>query len=234
MININTLFLSDMLKEIGYAFQHGVALKTPVTISLPPKEIDYKNLVLPKSVIEFYNQTSKLEILWEIHPSDMNLKQFQEDPFLKENYLDNNYDWGVISDYLSGYINITKIEDIFNPNFCKEQAYYYTLNSINENPDHFFPFDTCWSLTACLKKEGNNIIDNIWLVHTDAESIYNMKITIEDYLNLAYLSKGFHYWQLIYLFKEKVEFHELMQRFLPKMLPHISLKLEDFNISKKN
>jgi len=231
MININELFLVKMLGEVGYAFEHGVNIKTPTTYSLPPLGIANSNMNLPKSIIDLYNQTSKLEIIWELQDTEENTKQFKEDAFIKEKYLSNNYDWGVLHEYLSGFINITKSEDLFNANFCRDQAYYYyTLSNKEENQDDFFPFEICWNLTACLKKEDNTILDNIWLVHTDENAIYDMQITIEEYLNLAYKAKGFYYWQLIYLFKQKTEHYELMKRFLPKILPHIELDLKDFEI----
>ncbi|MGS2764505.1 hypothetical protein [Sinomicrobium sp. M5D2P9] len=230
MINVNDFFLVKMLEEVGYAFEHGVIIKTPVTYALPSQGIEKNELILPENLIDFYEQTSKLEVLWELQDTVENTRQFKNDKWLKEKYLDNNYSWGVVHEYLSGYINITKSEDISNSGFCKEQGYYYTLSNIEENQDDFFPFDICWSLTACLKKEGNKIIDNIWLVHTDANTIYNMKINIKEYLTLAYQAKSFHYWQLIYLFKEKSEYYELMKRFLPKILPHIKLDLKAFGI----
>ena len=70
-------------------------------------------------------------------------------------------------------------------------------------------------------------------MHTDAETMYDMEITIEEYLDLAYQAKGFHYWQLIYLFKEKSEYYELMKRILPKILPHVKLNLEAFGIENE-
>lgn len=231
MININNTFLSKMLEEIGYAYQNGVSLKTPITKLLPSKKINNNELLLPNSLLEFYNQTSKLEILWEIYNSDENLKQFKENTFIKEKYLDKDYDWGVISEYLSGYINITSSENILASSFQKNQGYYYTLQNNDEyNQDDFLPFDICWNLTACLKKEGDKIEDNIWVIYTDANEVYNMDISIEKYLNLAYQSKCFHYWQLIYLFKEKVEYYELMKLFLPKIFSHTELDLKEFNI----
>ncbi|AXT61546.1 hypothetical protein D1816_14705 [Aquimarina sp. AD10] len=230
MININELFLFKMLEEIGYAFEHGVNIKTPATYALPPEEIANDSINVPKSILDFYNQTSKVEIIWELQQTEENTKQFREDKFLNEKYFKYDYDWGVVHEYLSGFINITKAENLFNPAFCKDQAYYHTLSNKEENQDDFFPFDICWSLTACLKKEGDKIVDNIWLVYTDAEAIYDMGVTVEEYLNLAYQAKGFHYWQLIYVFKEKTEYYELMKRYLPKMLPHITLDLKAFGI----
>jgi hypothetical protein len=233
MIQINDLFLTKMIQEVGFAFQHGVNIKTPITHALPPTKLIHDGLMLPQSLIELYSQTSKLTVSWELQDTEINTQQFREDTWLKETYLDQNYDWGVVHEYLSGFINITNAEDIFNPKFCKEQAYYYTLSDTEENQDSFFAFDICWSLTACLKTDGNNILDNVWLVHTDSKSVYNMEINIETYLNLAYQSKGFHYWQLIYLFKEKTAFYELMKRFLPRTLPHVPLNLKAFCIQDK-
>lgn len=233
MKNINEVFFNEILKEVGYAFQHGVNIKTPITHILLPKELNHNKLNLPESIIDFYKQTSKLTISWEIQDTEQNTKQFKEDSWLKEKYLTNNYDWGVVHEYLSGFVNITNAEDIFNSLFCKKQAYYYTLSNKKENQDSFFAFDICWSLTACLKKEGINVVDNVWLVDTDAEAVYDMGVTVEEYLNLADQAKGFHYWQLIYLFKQKSEYYELMNHFLPKILPHVKLNLEAFGIENK-
>lgn len=233
MINIKELFLNKMLEEIGYAFQHGVRLKTPVTHGLPAKELQNEfNLKLPQSLIDFYTQTSKLTLLWEIFEVDENTKQFKDNIFLKQNYFDKGYDWNVVKDMLTGYINITNSKDIFNTEFCKQQAYYYRLDFTKDlgNKDDFFPFDIQGHLTACLKKNGDTLLDNIWLVHEPSEKIYDMKITIEQYLQLAYESKCIYHWQLVYLFKQKEESYEIMKQFLPKILPHVILDLSKFGI----
>lgn len=231
MINIRNKFLTQMLEEIGYAFDHGVNLKTPKTYALKPLEIvNHNELILPQSVLDFYEQTAKLEIVWELVESDKNTKQFKEDEYLIEKYLNNDYDWGVVKDFLTGYINITNSNDIFNPDFCKEQAYYYILKNKVENEDDFFPFAIQSDVTACLKKESKSISDNIWLIHTSAEQVYDMKISVEEYLQLAYEAKCIHNWQLVYLFKEKTEEYEIMKRFLPKIFSHVSLDLSKFGI----
>lgn len=97
------------------------------------------------------------------------------------------------------------------------------------SPDDFFPLDICWDLTACVKQENGLLLDRVWLVHTNGQALYNMGIGIEEYLDLAYKSKGFHYWQLIYLFP-KGDYYEMMKRYLPKILPHIQLDLSSFGI----
>ncbi|CAL2055212.1 hypothetical protein [Tenacibaculum sp. 190524A05c] len=232
MINIFDLFDEKLIfEELGDSPIRITTPKSSVRKSkLKLKEL-FKNTLFPNSLSEMYNQISHISILWNIvDEEESSVNQFKEDKWLKEKYLDNGYDWGVVNEYLSGFINITKSEEIFNADFCKNQGYYYTLSNREENPDDFFPLDICWDLTACVKKEGNEILNNIWLVHTNANEIYDMKINIEEYLNLCYKAKGFHYWQLIYLFKTKSEYYELMKRFLPKMLPHINLDLSDFDI----
>lgn len=212
---------------------------SPIKIATPKASVILNNntsltnnqMILPKSLVSVYEQISFITIIWNISSKEgSGIEKFKDNPWLQENYLNKGYQWDVIHEYLSGYINITKAEDVLNTNFCKEQAYHYTLKNLNKNPEDFFPFDIHWSLTACLKKEGDTIIDNIWLVHTDGETLHDMKLTIEEYLHLAYKAKGFHYWQLIYILKEETFYHELMKRFLPKIFPHVDLDLKKFNI----
>lgn len=231
MKEVKKLFLRTMINELGYAEDNGFILDTPVTVGMNPQEfIDSSNLLFPKTLTDFYAQVSNLKVLWEIYESDENTKQFKEDEYLIEKYFNNDYDWGVVKDFLTGFINITHSNDIFNPDFCKEQAYYYILKNKVENEDDFFPFDIQSDVTACLKKETNSIIDNIWLIHTSAEQVYDMKISLEEYLQLAYEAKCIHNWQLVYLFKDKIEEYQIMKRFLPKIFSHVTLNLSKFGI----
>lgn len=220
-----------MIEEIGYAFDNGVNCKTPKTYALNPSELLNPNqLRVPSSVLDFYSQTAKLEVLWELVETDENTKQFREDEYLIEKYFNNDYDWGVVKDFLTGFINITHANEIFNPDFCKQQAYYYILKNKVENEDDFFPFDIQSDITICLKKETNSINDNMWLIHTSAEQVYDMEISLEEYLQLAYEAKCIHNWQLVYMFKDKAEEYQIMKRFLPKIFSHVTLNLSKFGI----
>lgn len=230
MININDTFLFQMLEEVGLAFQHGVNIKTPVTYAKPSQGRPDTELELPKSLEDFFGQTSKLHVLWEVQNTPENTQPFREDPYLSDHYFSLDYDWGVVHEMLSGAINTSSSKEMFSPGFCRAQGYYYSLSQQNENPEEFFPFDICWSLTAVLRKTGNAVEDNVWLVNSDAHSLHNMKINIEQYLHLAYLAKGFHHWQLAYLFREQAESHGLLQNILPKILPHVQLDLKEFGI----
>lgn len=231
MKDTRKLFLETMVYEIGYAEQYGCILKTPVTHGLMPLEINNpKDLSIPTALIEFYAESSNLNILWEIVESDENTKQFKEDEFLIERFFKNDYSWGVIKDFLTGFINISSASDLFNPDFNSQQTFYYTLKNKTENEDDFFAFDIQSSVTACLKKEGNAISDNVWLIHTDAEKVYDMKITIDGYLQLAYEAKCIRNWQLVYLFKDKAEEHAIMKRFIPKIFGHAPLNLSGFSL----
>lgn len=185
-----------------------------------------------KALRPLFNQVRWIEILWELSAHDPeNERPFKEDPWLKKNFLEEGYDWGVVKEYLSGFINIQKLSQLFNKSYCSQQGYYYTLQyHTKESPDDYFPLDICWDLTACVKRENGVLLDRVWLVHTNGEALYDMGIGIEQYLDLAYKAKGFHYWQLSYLFP-KGDYHELMKRYLPKILPHIELDLSDFGIN---
>ena len=231
MKDIKKEFLRTMVNEIGYAEDYGYIIDTPVTVALPTQQIiNSKNFELPQSLLDLYSKVANLQVLWEIYEADENMKQFKEDPFLIEKYFKKDYDWGSVKNFISGFINITNSNAIFNPEFNKQQAFYYTLQNKNENENDFFPFDIQSDITACLKKDGDIIKDNIWLIHTTAEKVYDMQVTIEEYLQLAYEAKCLYHWQLVYIFKDKAEEYQIMKRFLPKIFSHVQLDLKDFGI----
>ncbi len=234
MENFKNLFLRTLVSEIGHADDHNVLLRTPVTRGKIPIDIfNPNNLVLPVSLVSFYQECSNLSVLWEIYDSDDNTKQFKEHPYLVNTYLNNEYSWSFVKEeMLSGYINITSASDIFNPDFCSNQSYYYRLdyNKKLGNKDEFFPFDINNKVTACLKKTGNEIIDNIWLINVEGEAIYDMNITIEEYLNLAYQAKCLKGWQYVYLLKNKCESYQIMKQILPLIMPNVTFDLSKFGI----
>ena len=223
-------------EELSQSRKHGVKVVIPIRSFIKNEKSEIKqnfNIQLNQNLIDLYKEIDSQQISWSISNRDQNtIDLFKEDPWLIENYFNQGYDWAIVHEMLSGFINIQKLEDMFNPVFCREQSYFYTMSNIdNYNPDNFIPFDIHWGLTACLKRENSKIVDNVWLVHTDANAVYDMQISIADYLNLAYQAKGFHYWQLIYIFKEKSTHYELMKRFLPNLVPHIELDLSGWNIN---
>jgi len=221
-------------RELSQSRKHGVKIVVPIRSFIIDKTIkNSEHYVLPESLIHFYEEINSMIISWSISKKNhTTIDIFKNDKWIINNYLNNDYDWSVVQEYLSGYINITSPENILNSIFIKEQGFYHTLSKLDVNQDDYYPLDITWSLTACVKKENGRIIDNIWLVHTDAETIYDMKITIKEYFDLAYQAKCFHYWQLIYVLKEKSDYFELMKRFLPKIAPHIELDLSAFGIKK--
>ncbi len=62
------------------------------------------------------------------------------------------------------------------------------------------------------------------------EALYDMKVTFEQYLELAYKAKCFNYWNLTYCLKEKSPSYELMKRFFSVIFPHLKPDLEEFGI----
>ncbi|WP_264536428.1 hypothetical protein [Flavobacterium sp. N1736] len=228
MTNYKDLFLWTLIEEIGNAYTHGILIKTPVTVALPPKKLD-TTLNVDDSIMEFYSQTSRLELAWELTDTPENTEPFQKNEFIIENYLTKDYSWSFMKELLSGYINITASDSVFNKEYNDQQAFKYTLDKLNITDD-FFAFDIQSSVTACFKKTGDHVSDEIWLIHTDAEKVYDMKIKLEEYLNLAYQAKCFKNWQLVYLFGKKASEYELMKRFIPFIFKHIKTDLSSFNI----
>ena len=232
MTDIISVFKKKLIEdELFQSRLHGIKVAVPIMSFIKNKNKRIDNESLPPALQNFYNNLESMMISWDIPKTHQASNEiFKNDPWLIKNYFNEGYEWEVVKEFLSGFINITPYKDIFNPDFCKEQAYYYTLSQLDFNPDEFYPFDIHWSLTACLKKENGKILDNIWLVHTDGEAIYDMKIGVDEYLNLAYQAKIFHYWQLIYVLKKQTDYFELMKRFLPVMVPHVKLDLSKFDI----
>jgi len=229
MTNYKELFSWTLLEEIGNAYTHGIRIKTPVTVALPPKKLE-TTLDLDDSIIKFYNQTSRLELAWELTDTPENTEPFQKNQFIIENYLKKDYSWSFVKELLSGYINITASDVVFDKEYNESQTFTYTLNKLNIT-DHFFAFDIQSSVTACFKKTDNHVPDIIWLIHTDADQVYDMKIGLEEYLNLAYQSKCFKNWQLVYLFGKKAAEYELMKQFIPLIFKHIETDLSAFDIN---
>lgn len=233
MKNYLEIFEDNLInKELSQSRKNGVKIVIPIRSFIKDDSILLSDeYSLPDSLKRFYEELNSMVISWSTSKNNqVTIDIFKNDEWIINNYLNNGYEWEVVKEYLSGFINITKLKDIFNPEFYKKQAYYYTLSKLDVNQDSYFAFDIHWDLTACIKKENNEIIDNVWLVHSDADVFYDMKITIGKYFELAYQSKCFHYWQLNYVLREKSDYYELMKRFLPKIVPHVKLDLTAFGI----
>jgi hypothetical protein len=235
MINIVELFENKLVnEELAQSRLHGIKIVIPVRSILPNESHIIHNITAPKFLESLYSAHRSLEILWNISNNNQpTIDIFKKDSWIKENYLDEGYEWSFVHEMLSGYINIQKLEDILKPEFCKEQGYYYKLKwKDGINADDYLPFDICSGMTACLKVENGKILDNIWLVITEDvdDCLHDMKVTIEEYLNLAYQAKLFRHWQAIFLWKNEYDRFELMKRFLPKIVPHVQLDLSSFGI----
>ncbi|MGL5892337.1 MAG: hypothetical protein ACRC3B_20760 [Bacteroidia bacterium] len=234
MKNLKSLYLDKMLYDLCDIDQNGIPLKTQSTKAPLPKEVhNPMNYELPGSITELYNQFHFLEFHWFLQQKDAVIERIKTDPFIQKNYLSKEeFTWEMINEYLSGYINITPSDQIFDPNFCKSQGYYYWLsgNSKAGNADDFFPLDTSADVTACIRKENNGIADNVWLIYPDAEKVYNMNVSVETYFDLAYQARGMRMWQMVYLFREKSPHFELMKWFLPAINPNAKPDLTLFGM----
>ena len=192
----------------------------------------------PESLNEIYKQVESINVFWQISlkkRGEQLVESLKQDPWLKENYWDEGWDFRMTEERMSGLIQIQKLEDMLNPEFCKDQGYYSVIEHCidGENPDDYLPFDIHWTITACLKRENGKILDHVWLVNMEGKYLFDMGVTIEKYLELCYKAKGFYHWQLVYHYQdEDDQDYQLMKRYLPVLFPNVELELSDFGMEK--
>lgn len=158
---------------------------------------------------------------------------FKKDPWIQKEYLDNGYSWEAVKILLSGNLNITRLENIIDVENVKATGMYQAAENLGLKGGELLPIDTNEFAVACMKVESGKLIDNMFLYTGFGgfpEALYDMKITFEQYLELAYKAKGFNYWNLTYCLKEKSSSYELMKRFFPVIFPHLEPDLAEFGI----
>ena len=90
---------------------------------------------------------------------------------------------------------------------------------------------------ACLKKKKREKIENnlYFINYANAKpEIDDMGITVLEYLDLAYKTKGFWGWQYAFMYqgKENFEYNHL-RLMLPVIFPNVGLNLSDFGVCYK-
>ncbi len=238
-MDITNLFYKNMIiGELEESYLQGYAVMIQKTLFGPPmdnnevltifKENELNSI---QSLLNVYTQVQNINFHWEPSDYDSNTTNlFKEDPWLREYYFDHGYSWSVLKELISGYLFVPPIEELLGRSNNQKTGYYVMTKRMGLNPNTFLPLDYHNQFTALLKIEENEIKDRVWLIDLEAEELYDMNITVEQYLNLAYQAKIFNGWQHVYLFKDQSEYYELMKRFLPKILPHINLNLKEFGI----
>jgi len=200
------------------------------------------NLILPNSLIEFYQQMAELTLSWKIvDESFPNGKEreavFREDSWIKKHYLEKDYSWEAVRILLSGGLNIPEVNNILDIEFVKATGMYDAAEKVGLNGGDLRPIDTNEFATACMKVENGKLIDNVYLYTGFGglpTALHNMEVTFEQYLELAYKSKCFNYWNLVYCLKNKVPNYELMKKYFPVIFPHLEPDLVDFGITYSN
>lgn len=168
------------------------------------------SIELFESLIDFFADVKHIFMSWEIvddGASDDTSSQFKKDSWLKEHYYDKGYSWEFVKEQLSGYLNTATFTQVLNlDDRQKEMSYYVVAESVleNENPDLIRPIDILDGTVAFVRIKDNKLIDNIYLMNTYSHEIFDMEITFEKYLDLAYKAKLFKDWQWAYLLKEKI------------------------------
>lgn len=196
------------------------------------------NLTLPIALVEFYKQASKLSLRWSVSEnSNIEKKetciQLTEDPWIKEQYLDNGHSLEAVKILLSGNINISELKNIVDIDDVKATGMYDAALNVGLKGGDLRPIDFNEYAVACMKVKDGKLIDNIYLYTGFGGfpvALLDMKVTFEQYLALAYKAKCFKYWNLAYCLKEKSPSYELMKRFFPVIFPHLEPDLAEFGI----
>jgi len=232
--------LSSEIYDSGYLTSSGAVTKSNEAILHNELELilKKKEIIFPNSIIDFYSQVGMLSLNWKIVDEHFqNGKEdeavFKEDPWIKKEYLDNGYSWEAVKILLNGNLNITQLKNIIDLENVKATGMYDAAISVGLNGGDLRPIDTNEFAVACMKVQDGNLIDNIYLYTGFGgfpEALYDMKVTFEQYLELAYKAKCFNYWNLTYCLKERSPSYELMKRFFPVIFPHLEPDLEEFGI----
>ena len=240
VIDAKHLLYRQMVRaELSKSKKNGCTLKIPFHRFGEAYDVEYidrqqreHRLNLPSPLINLYQNMKHIQILWtlfeEAGDERDNTDRFKNDPWLKEHYFDTGYSWDVVKEYLGGSIFISSLDELLNQH--PESSYYVVLEAMGMNPAEYRLFDAQQRATALLKVEDGTLADRIWLIDVDARQLYDMGLSVEEYLSVAYRAKLFHAWQLTYVLREKTPFFELMKRYLPMLTPHMELDLKAFGI----
>lgn len=229
-------------EEICISKDHGCNLYAPSPVcGYPPEGQDLGGgaLELSGSVKDFYTQVSDIELHYEISEGmkrgrpDTSI-QFKEDVWLKEHYLDAGYTWEALKILVSGHMQIASLDDILDIDKIKSCGLYDASIKVGLEAGSLRPLDFNEFAISCLKVEDGKLIDNVYVYAGFGEyepTLFDMKVGLEKYLELAYKAKCFNYWNLIYCMREKVQLHALMKHTWPMLFPQLTPDLEEFGIS---
>ena len=248
MINIKKFIRNQLYyDEICLSEDNGCALYAPGPTFRGGQKVseilavaNQAEIGLFSQLIELYTQVEHISLNWEIFDDEQDSAerdaspQFKQDAWIKENYFEKGYSWEAVKILLSGHLAISNLKSLLNIEDLKLTGVYQAATNLGLKPGSLRPIDFNEYAVACFKVEDGKLIDNVYLYTGFGglpTKLYDMSITFEKYLELAYKAKCFNYWNLIYCEKDKVSNYELMKRFWPKIFPHLTPDLEEFGIS---
>lgn len=167
-----------------------------------------------------YSQVEQISFLWRPDP-EKSAKIILQDPWLNAEYLSQGTELLVMMEELSGTMFVLPFEQLLH---YKDHVFW-----LNKDGVKYYPFDVHYNLTACLKEENGVVENNLYLYHNRIPKVFDMKVTLLQYLDLAYKAKCFYNWQMAYINKSGMDW-EKMKRMLPKIFPHLKLDLGEFGM----
>lgn len=184
---------------------------------------NYKDIFHPDllhDLHKLYTTVQKISVFWS-------LSKDKKGNLLTSNWVQKEVleDRGLSpEECLGGNLNIVSFQEMMSDTF-------YT-NFLNQKGVEYLPFDRHWTRVACLKKVNGQVKNKVYFFDSEnAKKVYDLKIGVLNYIQLAYQAKCFYNWQYAFLFQDKENFYNKhLGIMLPHLLPHLELDLSAFGI----
>ena len=218
---------SDLSRTIP---SEGIQMRKPAVVVTPDQEalafeIADWSIRLSDGLHAFLSSLSMVKISWQLAPGSALARALEADPWVRSNYLDEGYSFSCLEELFSGDMTYLDLGSMILENRASDAGYKGALKycKIDEQPvdvGEFYPFEYHWGVVALLRKDASGALgDRVWLLQQEQDPwIVDMKVTLAQYVELAYRARGFHHWQLAYLNRKDPTFAR-MKFALPKMFP---------------
>ena len=208
----------------------GIQMRTRPVVVAPDaealaSEIADWSIHLTDGLHAYLTNLSRVKISWHLVPDSALARALEADAWIRSNYLDQGYSFSFLDELLSGDMAYLDIGSMILENRAPDAGYkgalqYCKIDGQPVDVDAFYPFEYHWGLVALIRKDASGALsDQVWLLQQEQDPwVVDMKLTLAQYVELAYRAQGFHHWQLAYLNRRDPTFAR-MKFALPKMFP---------------
>ncbi len=234
-------FYTQLIRqEIAKSRKHGCWISVPIQKRGMPHDeatlhsiLQQKEVEIPEFLFNIYKDVQKIELYWQLSETEGKDTShlFTTDPWLIDNYLNEDYTWDFLKYYFTGSLFLPPIETLLGGNQNSGYGYHTVSKHMGIRPETLYPIDMNERYVSVLKQNDNKIENRVWLLDMDGRKIHDMGISVEAYFDLAYTSKLLFGWPSVFILKKNSEHYEFMKRYSRKLFPHLDLDLKEFGIS---